>query len=534
MEPDGSGDVTSRPPQDREPGTRLLDLLSYLLLAVFVLVTLGPALVGRGALIDVDLLTRVAPFSSISGENIGDAITCRSDTLNYYLPGMRAIKAAFWSGDFPTWAPYEVGGVPLASVPNHAALSPLSLPWLLLPLWLAPAFVKLLEILVAVGGMFGFLRRHGVSRGASILAGIVFASSGFMMMWTNWPHTRVAALIPALFWALERTVQRRKPLDLVLVAVVCASMLLGGFPAVTLYALTLGAVYVLVRAFTLGERDWRSIGTTVVRTGAGVVLGIGLAAIQILPFVLNLGTLGLEERDAAGVHLPLGLFLTTGVPDSVGLCADYESYSMVNPVEAVGFLGVTALVLVVCALVLRPPSSGDGDRAPRSFLGLALVVVVVLVWIGGPLLSAVQVLPFYSTNSITRAQSVFGFLAAALAGVGIDRLRAGWAAHREESRPRAARDNSRLLVLVAVIAFGVTVVLRARLDAHRDGYSGHWNQALVVPALFLGVTLVVVLGARSACPPEGGRSTRAQTTSTSAVTPRKPTASMGLTVEYDS
>jgi len=62
-------------------------------------------------------------------------------------------------------------------------------------------------------------------------------------MWTNWPQTRVAALIPALFWTVERLIQRRRPGDVALVAVVIGSMLFGGFPAVTGWALYFAGIY---------------------------------------------------------------------------------------------------------------------------------------------------------------------------------------------------------------------------------------------------------------------------------------------------
>ncbi|HEX8509911.1 MAG TPA: hypothetical protein VF635_10520, partial [Propionibacteriaceae bacterium] len=136
-----------------QPVSGRLDRLSYLLLGVFTLIVLGPALVGRGALVDIDKLTAFMPVRALTGEQTATTILCRTDTIDYYLPGVAAIKRAFWSGSFPTWAPYEVGGAPLASLPNHAALSPLSLPYFLLPLWLAPAYVKLGEFVVGIGGM---------------------------------------------------------------------------------------------------------------------------------------------------------------------------------------------------------------------------------------------------------------------------------------------------------------------------------------------------------------------------------------------
>ena len=236
-------------------------------------------------------------------------------------------------------------------------MSPLSLPYFLLPLWLAPAFVKLGEFVVAIVGMVAFLGRHGVSRGAGVVAGILFASSGFMMMWTNWPHTRVASFIPLLFWTLERLNQERRARDVVPVAAVVACMLLGGFPAVTIFTLTVAAAYVLARAWWRYRADAMAMLRVLGGSAGGVLLGVGLAAVQILPFIRNLDQLGLENRNFDGRHLPFALFVTTVAPDAVGLSvngSDPRWYGPVNAIEAVGFVGAVAVVLAVAALVTAP------------------------------------------------------------------------------------------------------------------------------------------------------------------------------------
>ena len=491
--------------RERPAPSSALDRFSYLLLAGFVLLTLGPALLGRGALVDLDILTRFRPFVALDGRSSAPFITFRGDTIDYYLPGIAAIKQAFFAGDFPTWAPYEVGGAPLASLPNHGALSPLSIPYYLLPLWLAPAYVKLGEFVVAIGGMVAFLGRHGVSRGAGVLAGILFVSSGFMMMWTNWPHTRVAALIPLLFWAFERLIQERRARDVVVVSAVVASMLLGGFPAVTAFSLTLAGVYVLVRVWSQYGSNLRAVGV-LGRAAGGVLLGVGLAAVQILPFVRYLDQLGLQDRDYVGEHLPLALFLTTVVPDAIGLSVNSsQRYGPVNPIEAVGFLGAVALVLAVSAVVLRVPRGAAPDRSPRWFLGVAAAVVAAAVWVGGPILWALQHLPSYAKNFIGRATSVFGFLGAALAGIGFDRL-LRWVspdrqpgpddAQEPEARSGGARIRSFLVpaaILVGVALFGVMVVDAAYKYAPAQGMTVHLGRALRVPAVLLVVAVVGVL-----------------------------------------
>ncbi|MFC5729763.1 MULTISPECIES: YfhO family protein [Nocardioides] len=435
-----------------------------LILIGFTGVVLGPALLGRGTLLDVGLLNGIWPFKASSGP--GDAIRCRADTVDFYMPGIANIRDAAFSGNLLTWSPYEVGGAPLASLPNHAVLSPLSWPYFVLPLWLAPAFVKLSELVVVIVGMTLLLRRFGVRRSAGMLAGLVFFTSGFMIMWTNWPHTRVAAFIPLLFWALDRVVSNRRPVDTVLVAVMVAAMLLGGFPAVTLFSLTFGAVYVLVRGLrSLQQGRLRHALTGWLGAGAGVLLGVGLAAVQIVPFIKNISAIGYEDRPAGGSQFP-GYLMTVIAPEALGACRGGEAFGPSNPIGATVFLGAGALVLVLFTLVTR--RAGDGPRSPVLLAGL-FVWATVLLWVGGPALSLLQSLPGYDHNTITRLSSVFGFLGAVLAGFGFDRLQ-----RRAENRtPGPAPRRDWRWIVLGVLVLGATVALF--VPAFREAY--HWAQA---------------------------------------------------------
>lgn len=388
------------------------------LVAAFLVIALGPALAGRGVLLDVDNQARRYPVKTAGEPVTTDAIVCRGDTVEYF-PEFRLAGQGLRSGHYPAWSQYEVGGSPLIGVPNGAVLSPFSLPYLVLPLWLAPAFVAVGTFLVAIGGMFLFLRRLGASRAAALLAGVVFTSSGFMLMWTNWPHIKVAALIPALFWAVERIAQRRRPADAALLAALVACMVLGGFPAVTLYALVLAGLYLVVRA--VRDRSWREGLGVLGLAGIGVLLGAALASFQLVPFIADLGALGLAERDFASMHQPVSALITTLAPDAFGVCAGGTSWGPVIPIENIGYVGAAALVLAVVCLLLS-----NGRERPRNtavgYFGVVAIALVVLIWFGGPLLDAVQSLPLFRSNRIGRAQSVFGFVVAVLAALGFDRL----------------------------------------------------------------------------------------------------------------
>lgn len=475
-------DEPAAPPTTQE---RVLRVAVVLAIVLLVALTFGPALVGQGVFADVSMLRRYWPFLA-DGRFPADAMACRSDTWDYYLPGIATIVEGARHGDWVTWAPYQVGGSPLASLPNHAALSPLSWPFWVMPLWLAPAFVKLTELVVVLVGTAAFLGRLGVRRSAGLLAGFVFFTCGFMLMWTGWPHTRVAALIPLLFWALDRVVVERRARDVAWVALVVASMLFGSFPAVTLFALASGAVYVVVVGLRQGSGRATLLGW--VGAGAGVVLGAALSAVQILPFAANLGIAlaGREPTDAS----PIQSLATTVAPGAWGTCAGGTWWGEVNPIEGIAFAGVGVVVLLA-ALLLLPARSGV-RRGAVVLICVLLAAWCWLIWIGGAPLELLQQLPGFDTNKIGRGSSVFGFLVALAVGFAVDRLLTHAESGERVPRPSRRLAAGRVAVALAFVALVVAVAVGVQQAAIRSGEQDRVAEAFVVPSV-LGVIAVVAL-----------------------------------------
>lgn len=418
----------------------------------FVAVTLGPSLLGLRAFVGLDLLHVVLPYARV--DPLDEPVTSIfvRDIVDYWLPAYADFHQRLQGGDVATWLPYAGGGAPLAALPSYALASPLSLPYYLLPTWLAPAFVQLLVIGLSIGGTFLFLRRLAAGRAAALLGGLIFATSGFMVAWTNWPQTRVGAFIPLLFWALERFAQVRTIRAAAPIALAVAGLLLGGFPAVAGLTLYAGGAYLLVRL--LADRSVHSIGRSVrdaAVAGAAVVVGIGLTAFQLLPFVSYLGTLDLSYREQQFFNTtPLQYVATAVFPQAFfanTFGGDSPFSREVNPVEINMHIGSVALVLIAVA-VLR----GAAVRRPRgalTFLVLASAVFLWLIFVQGPLVQWMAVLPVFDGNPIGRIRSVLGFTAAAVAGLGFDALvRAAkavrWRTHAEWLLPAG------LLGLIAV------------------------------------------------------------------------------------
>lgn len=486
-----------------EPGApsavrRLLTALALIAAVFFALAAIGSPLLGRTVFAGTDELARFSPYADAGLAGIQVQNTYLDDTYNSELPAeLLFTDEARW-GEFAEWNPYIAGGTPLGAVPNYALLSPLTLPFYVLPGWLAPAYQKLLELAVAMLGCALFLRRLRLSPAAATLGGIVFASSAFLVMWTNWPQTRVAALIGWVFWAIERLVQRRTVTDGVLLALPTGFMLLGGFPAVTAFALLTALPYLLVRAVAEhGRRPRRLFGVLLGALGA-LAGGVALAAVQLVPFAYFYRTWLIEGRAQTGAdHLGLAELATSFAPwtfGGVSTRTDQPSWYLAqNMVEASSYVGAAALVLIVVCLAAPRAGRVMLPRGAWTYLVVASLSWLVLIYSGWPL-SLLQRLPVFDANFIGRARSVLGFLLAVLAALGLQLLlrRDYRAAHAVRSRRPWA---SRLVPIAAVVLLAVVVVEALRAaggpDAARSGVDP-WAYAVV--QLLLGAGLIAIAG----------------------------------------
>ena len=455
---------------------------------VLVLLSLGPSLVGARVFAATDLALSYAPWRASQPAVLDPDNACVSDTVDALLPAAAEFRRELLHGDVALWNSLAAGGTPLAAVPSNAVWSPLSLPYLALPTWLAPAWVKLLELAVTIGGMFLFLRRLSLARAASLLGGLAFATSGFMVSWTGWPHTRTAAFLPLLLWSLERLIQLRSGRAVVPVALTVTAMLLGGFPAVTGYGLYLAAAYVLVRLLLL-TRPPAPRRAAFLRPGllaaAGVALGVLLAAFQLLPFAAQVTGLDLSVRaQGAGDHLPLLGLVTTALPNAFGSCPGQDYVGPLNAVEVNAYAGGAVLVLVGLALRRRRRETPLGVRG--FFVGAALVTVV-LGWVGGPLLAAAQHLPVFADNYVGRIRVVLGFCLAVLAAMGFDALLRA----RQERRARAWLAVE-LVGWAAAAGAAALGVHRLRAFLQPTGYLAESDRQTVYAAVGVAVVLVAV------------------------------------------
>ncbi len=122
----------------------------------------------------------------------------------------------------------------------------------------------------------------------SLLGAIAYMFGGFMV--ARVIHLSIfsgAALIPLLFFCVERALRSQAPRWFVAAAGAVALQTVTGHPQVPIYTALVLGLYVLVRAF---ERwfvggSWRWLYLLPAQLAIIYVLGYGLAAIQLVPWV---------------------------------------------------------------------------------------------------------------------------------------------------------------------------------------------------------------------------------------------------------
>ncbi|MHB8620725.1 MAG: hypothetical protein ACYDAG_14330, partial [Chloroflexota bacterium] len=291
------------------------------------------------------------------------------DLLSFIYPMYGFAAHALRSGHLPLWDPYLFSGAPFAADIQSGLFYPINL----LFERFGPAFgydtietMAVLHYVLAGSFCYALARTLSASRWGSLLAGVVYMWSGFMVAQLGHLNmVAVAAWLPLEVLLLRLAMLGRRPLLTVpLTSMVLAIAFFAGHTQLFVYELLAMAVYV---AFFGHWR--RAIPTSLLILGGSGLL----AAIQILPsyeltrLSLRAGISYLESTKFA--LAPAGL-LTLIVPHFFGENAQ-NYWASWTTTEVFGYAGILPLILAVAALRLRR------SRDTRFFLWLAVLGIVL-------------------------------------------------------------------------------------------------------------------------------------------------------------
>jgi hypothetical protein len=341
------------------------------------------------------------------------------DVAQWFHPALLWSGAEIRAGRWPLWVPHAYTGAPFFANPQTALLFPLTwLAWVLPPA-AALTLITALKLLGAGLAMYGFLRaglRVGVP--AALIGALGFEFSTTLVGWIGWAFGSSIMILPLLFLAVERVREPGRRRAIAFLALVVALHVLAGYPQATLHALLAAGAWALARARGADR-------VFLVRCAAGALLGMGLAAGQIVPFAeyaRESAVWAYRRQWMAPLAVPAESAITLLMPYAFGGGADGWGRWQFN---------IVATHAGLVPLLLAPLGAVAGWRRAGGRFFTVFGLVVAAVHFGLPGGAALASLPGLALGSNLRLMPHLVFALCALGALGADAIARG------EASPRA-------------------------------------------------------------------------------------------------
>ncbi len=466
---------------------RRVHLPAIAALAILPFLYFWPVIFGGQTLVPADNLLAWEPWRSTApaGASLVPHNELLSDLVLENYAWKLFLRRCLAEGELPLWNPLLFTGAPFLAAGQHSALYPPSLLFYVVPLARAYGVFSALQLSIAAVGMYLFLRALRARPGAAFVGGVTYAFSAFMLVSVGFTMMiAAAAWLPWCLLCLEMLISRagraagrlRHGLPWMVGGAICLGMqVLAGHIEITYYVLLVLGIYAAWRL--LGEwirrrrLPWRAGAMALVV----VVLGVSLAAVQLLPLYelvqtnFRSGAAGYQVtyQDVVGWAYPWRQLATFVVPDLFGNPSVHSYVDLLtlrvtditvnalgepisevawgkglsswkNYVEAGAYVGILPLLLVVPALASRRFRS-----TAVFFAGLGLASLLLVF--GTPLYRLIFLLPgIDQLHSPFRWVFPYTLCLAALAGLGLSAL--------ADAAEQASRRWGKRLGKTAVIA----------------------------------------------------------------------------------
>lgn len=336
-----------------------------------------------------------------------------TDVVSFTYPMQTLATDMLKKGTLPLWNPYILGGTPLLANFQSAPFSPTNFIYFLTDKISAWSIQVMLQHFLAALFTFFLLRHWKVSKLGSILAGIVYALSGFNLIWSQWNgHTLSAAFIPLIILFTDRWLLSSRWLDGLAISVSFALLFLSGYPQIALYLALAIAVLWSIRVWK--TKNWFK---STLFLALFLLLGIGIAAFQIIPGweLLKNSQRTVEFHPFEWAFLPWSKVITFFAPDFFGNHSTRNYWGPQDYTSNTGFVGVVAFVLASIAAGLI--------RKKKEVKFAAVLLVLSLVFsFPTPVSVFLWKSAIFGLNAASahRALVLFNLSIALLAGFGVD------------------------------------------------------------------------------------------------------------------
>ncbi len=348
------------------------------------------------------------------------------DCLQSYYPRRVFAANALREGRLPLWDPYSFCGQPFLANFQAGVFYPVNL--LLTPF--SPErqmglFVWLHLLIAGLGGAV-FMRSLGVSTGAAVVGGLLFATSGSLAVRTGQSTMLAsAAWFPLLLFLAGRAVERK---SWVLSGVGFACFILSGFPPIVAWGALLAVAWGIWLWIPIRKES--GVAPLVCLIGS-FLLGTALAAIQLMPtaeFIMQTDRIRFPYSTLLSSSWHPVALLRQLIPDYFGtpftggdwlhLLKRGDGHYYQSFISTAAYVGIGGLLLFTI---------GAGRWRDHRAIPFFLVTggVSLLLLLGTPVLRIVSAMPGLGGARVDRVIHIPVLALCVIAAFGLDRLGRG-------------------------------------------------------------------------------------------------------------
>jgi hypothetical protein len=413
----------------------------------------------------------------LSPELVKGKLLAPGDGIIFYYPVTRE-----WS----LWVDNVLSGYPAFGDPQYILWYPLR--------WLGLSYNSLVisGYVLATFFTFGLVRQLTANNWAGIFAGLVFGVGGSMTAHIG--HLTIvhaAAWLPLVTWAADRLVIRASVAWFLIGSFAVACMFLAGFPQIFVYGMLVATSFFVFRFLSLG----RPRGSQIVKVGGRyfgmILLGISLAAVQVVPLI-QLSNLSVRQdmsyEGFVSYSLPVSHSILLLFPNLFG---DFTGgYFGRFDLSAVAFyFGWPTLFLITLALF-----APHVRNMTLFWIAIACISFTFALGDATPLAKIAYHLPLVGKLRVpSRALVVTDFAAAILGGLGLANLLSG-SVTKKQFLGASATFAAITFVAFAAVLIGYSALVK--LAAEKGvalSKAAFANESVYLPLIFAAATMVSIL-----------------------------------------
>ena len=344
------------------------------------------------------------------------------DIVSQFYPWKKTVINALKGGELPLWERTYFMGVTLIGNVQAGIFNPFNLLFFVSDNFnLTWGLLVVIKPLLTLFTMYVLLREWRLSKQASIIGSLAYAFSAHVITWTEYnANGFVFAALPLVFYFIHKA-DKLGYRYLLGVSPVTAFMVFAGSPQIVYYVVGFSVIYSAVLGLSSKMTFWKKL-KPVFYLVSSILLGLGLASIQIIPSFQTLGA-SIRALDKVALawsveKMPVGNLITALIPDFFGNPATYNYWGLGVYSTFTFYASLVALILSIFSIKLWKKS------LEVKFLWVAAFLILLLS-LGTPLTFWIHTISILGLKGSSAARGIYfwGFAIGALGAYGFDQLK---------------------------------------------------------------------------------------------------------------